>query len=103
MRKALIMLFMLVMSIAACAQQQEHKVAKGETLATIAAKYGLTEEQLKLANPHMKACYTGLKLVIPTKEELAAMEPPVDEEAEKIDDPEPDAFLLNDIIIVAGP
>lgn len=87
MRKTLILLFMLLVSITVCAQQKEHTVAKGETLAKIAAQYGLTEEQLKLANPHMKMCYTGLKLVIPTEEELAAMAPPVDEAAEKIADP----------------
>ena len=35
MRKTLILLFMLLVSITVCAQQKEHTVAKGETLAKI--------------------------------------------------------------------
>jgi len=78
---------MLFVSITLCAQEREHTVQKGETLAKIAAQYGLTEDQLRTANPQMKMCYAGLRLVIPSQEELANMPPPVDEAAEKIEDP----------------
>ena len=47
------------------AQQREHTVERGETLASIAKKYGLTEGQLKAANPNMTMCFAGVWLTIP--------------------------------------
>lgn len=63
--KHLLILLALWICQASFAQQREHTVARGETLASIAKKYGLTEEQLKAANPNMTMCFAGVRLVIP--------------------------------------
>ena len=47
------------------AQEKEHTVARGETMASIAKLYGLTEDQLKAANPNTSLCFAGMKLTIP--------------------------------------
>ena len=46
-------------------EEKEHTVARGETMASIAKLYGLSEEQLKAANPNATMCFAGMKLVIP--------------------------------------
>lgn len=43
----------------------QHVVMRGETFASIANKYGITEQQLKNANSAHSTCYVGLKLTIP--------------------------------------
>lgn len=43
----------------------QHTVMRGETFASVAKKYGITEAQLKDANPKHKTCYVGLKLTVP--------------------------------------
>lgn len=48
---------------------KQHIVQRGETFALIAKRYGLTEEEVKAANPNHSVCYTGLKLQIPVKVE----------------------------------
>ena len=47
--------------------QRRHIVQRGETFATVAKKYNLTESELAAANPTKKVCYAGLNLVIPEK------------------------------------
>ena len=47
------------------AQQTEHRIQRGETFASIAKKYAITEHELKEANPASSSCYVGRKLVIP--------------------------------------
>lgn len=47
------------------AEEKEHTVARGETFASIAKMYGLSEDQLKAANPNTSLCFAGMKLVIP--------------------------------------
>ncbi len=47
---------------------KEHIVQRGETFAVIAKRYGMTEEQIKAANPTRKTCYVGLKLSIPVNQ-----------------------------------
>lgn len=42
-----------------------HTVKRGESFALIAKRYGITEEQLKAANPNKTVCYVGLKLELP--------------------------------------
>ena len=63
--KHLLIILAMVFSQSVFAQQREHTVERGETLASIAAKYGLTEAQLKAANPNMTMCFAGVRLVIP--------------------------------------
>ena len=47
--------------------QRRHIVQRGETFATVAKRYNLTESELTAANPTNKECYAGLNLVIPEK------------------------------------
>ncbi|MBO6187189.1 MAG: LysM peptidoglycan-binding domain-containing protein [Prevotella sp.] len=59
-------LFLLIsFSVVTWAQQTEHKVQRGETFASIAKKYGVTEVELRKANANKKAAYVGVKLKIP--------------------------------------
>ena len=49
--------------------QAKHQVQRGETLASIAKQYGVTEQMIKDANPQMgDLFYVGLKLDIPKKQ-----------------------------------
>ena len=63
--KHLLIILAMTFSYTAFAQQREHTVERGETLASIAKKYYLTEEQLKAANPNLTTCFAGVRLVIP--------------------------------------
>ena len=65
MRRFVILLQFIFMSVGMFAQQREHVVQRGEDFATIARKYAITEQELMDANPSSKACYVGRKLVIP--------------------------------------
>ena len=66
MKQLIIILMMLVgISTTALAQSREHVVKIGEDFASIAQKYGVTEQELANANPKSKICYVGLKLIIP--------------------------------------
>lgn len=90
----LLIFFTVLVCQESLAQQREHTVARGETLASIAQKYGLTEAQLKAANPNMTMCFTGVRLVIPDPNAPAAVEEASDEPSDKTkgekdkDDPE---------------
>ena len=56
----------------------QHVVMRGETFASIANKYGITEQQLKNANSAHSTCHVGLKLTIPAakeKKSIAATSP----------------------------
>ena len=53
-----------------------HTVKRGESFALIAKRYGMTEEELKAANPDYPVCYMGLKLNIPEKYAKAAQSVP---------------------------
>lgn len=65
--KKLVITILLSLGIgaSALAQQTEHQVKRGETFASIAAKYGITEAALRKANADKKTAYAGLKLRIP--------------------------------------
>ena len=61
---------MFVVTNAVFAQdfQANHQVQRGETLSSIAKRYGVTEQMIKDANPQMgNLFYVGLKLNIPQK------------------------------------
>lgn len=47
------------------AQQMKHTVQRGETFASIARKYDISEQQLRDANPYNKNLYVGIRLLIP--------------------------------------
>ena len=56
------------MSMSVYAQSETlHTVKRGESFALIAKRYGMTEQELKAANPDYPVCYMGLKLTIPEK------------------------------------
>ena len=65
------------------AQQREHTVERGETLASIAKKYGVTEGQLKAANPNMTMCFTGVRLTIPDPNAPSTSEKDADDSSAK--------------------
>ena len=59
----MIALMSMTMSMA---QQITHTIRRGETLASIAQKYGITEAAIKQANPEASnMIYVGMKLIIP--------------------------------------
>lgn len=61
-------ILLLGMNMNVVAQSETlHTVKRGESFALIAKRYGMTEEELKAANPDYPVCYMGLKLNIPEK------------------------------------
>lgn len=63
--------------LAVCAQTSKtHTVQRGETFALVAKRYGLTEQELKNANPDEDVCYAGMKLTIPTQGSASAFSTP---------------------------
>lgn len=46
-------------------EAREHVVARGETFEIIAQRYGVSVDAIQDLNPHVKACYAGMKLHIP--------------------------------------
>lgn len=73
---AFLMMMMLGVSAPSLAQQAveeetnyiEHMIRRGEDFASIAQKYGITEQQLRDANPKYKNAYAGLKLRVPQQQ-----------------------------------
>ena len=55
----------LIFGTSALAQQVEHQVKRGETFASIAAKYSITEAALRKANADKKTAFAGTVLKIP--------------------------------------
>ncbi len=66
-RIAIALILVLYVNITSWAQQKVHVVMRGETFATIAKKYGISEAELRSANATMKIAHTGAKLKIPQK------------------------------------
>lgn len=79
MRRLLTLLFFAGLWLMAIAQQKEHIVKRGETLASVAQTYGLTEAELKAANPNLTVCFAGVKLKIPNKSTATPQIPAKDE------------------------
>ena len=85
--RILLLLVLMTVAMAVMAQEsKEHTVARGETMASIAQLYGLTEEQLKAANPNASMCFAGMKLVIPDPAAAAAQGKDGDDKGDKKDD-----------------
>lgn len=75
-QKILFAALLAVAPLAVCAQTAKtHTVQRGETFALVAKRYGLTEQELKTANPDEDICYAGLKLKIPAKAMPKVMAP----------------------------
>ncbi len=64
------------------AQKQQHTVRRGETYASIAQKYGITESQLKQANKS-KTIYVGQTITIPAAKKQATTTKPAAKATEK--------------------
>ncbi|MBQ6062666.1 MAG: SEL1-like repeat protein [Prevotella sp.] len=63
MKKSFITAIIMLWTMFVMAQSQKiHVVQRGETFASIASKYGMTESELRNANPNVKNCYSGTKL-----------------------------------------
>lgn len=66
--KQILLMLMLYFSVPCFSQTFEHVVDKGETFVSIAQKYGMTEKQLKEANPKYRGVFfVGMKLNIPER------------------------------------
>lgn len=72
LQRILLVLMLTVCPLMLSAQsKQMHTVQRGETFALVAQHYGVTEQELKNANPGEDICYAGLKLSIPAKSAIA--------------------------------
>jgi hypothetical protein len=87
MKKFISILFMLMLGVSMpCLAQstKEHVVQIGEDFASIAEKYGITEQQLKDLNPKNRGVfYVGMKLKVPNVQRTEPAAAPV--VASKID------------------
>ena len=65
-RALAIAMMLLVCATISMAQTKSHTVTRGETIESVAQKYGVTVDALKEANPSMGSMfYVGMKLIIP--------------------------------------
>ncbi len=67
-KKTILLLFLFVANITACMAQTviTHTIQRGETIESIAKKYGITVEELKKENPTLERMhYVGMSLKIP--------------------------------------
>lgn len=75
MKKLLSILFMLTLGVSLPCMAQDtkvHTVNIGEDFQSIAAKYGITEQQLKDLNPKNRGVfYVGMKLNVPASKPAA--------------------------------
>lgn len=69
MKKLFFSFALMLSSLSMSAQtSQSHTVQRGETIESVAKKYGISVSDLQQANPSTKAYfYAGMKLVIPSK------------------------------------
>ncbi|MDE6157662.1 MAG: LysM peptidoglycan-binding domain-containing protein [Muribaculaceae bacterium] len=67
----------LLGTLAAAAQtRQTHTVQRGESLESIAAKYGVSTQAIRDANPQMTAIFVGYKIIIPEAAPAQATDTP---------------------------
>ena len=65
MKRAVLLAILLTVLPAFYIHAETHIVGRGETISSIAQKYGVSEAEIRAANPRLKTCYAGLKLNIP--------------------------------------
>lgn len=69
MKKLLFVMLMCIVSITLYAQSKVHTVQRGETVASVAKKYGVSVDDLKKANPNINNYfYVGMTLTIPQRQ-----------------------------------
>lgn len=69
--------FALLGTLATAAQtRQTHTVQRGESLESIAAKYGVSTQAIRDANPQMTAIFVGYKIIIPEAAPARATDTP---------------------------
>ena len=106
MKRTIVILMMMILgvSVPSLAQQTvkeetnyiEHMITRGETFASIAKKYGITEQQLRDTNPKYKTAYAGLKLRVPQQQattQAPAPQPSQPQQAslsQQVSSPQPD-------------
>lgn len=66
--RTLFLIISLIASLTVFAQQKVHVVSRGETLASIASKYGCTVEAIQKVNPFLRKLYAGTEIKIPVVE-----------------------------------
>ena len=72
MKKLLFVMLMCIVSINLYAQTKVHIVQRGETVVSVAKRYGVSVDDLKKANPNVNNYfYAGMKLTIPAKKEIS--------------------------------
>lgn len=64
MKRKIVLLFVIVLSVTAMAQKS-HSVKQGETIESIAKQYNVTVDEIKKANPNAELFFPGLILNIP--------------------------------------
>ena len=74
-RAMVIAMMLMVCATISLAQTKSHTVTRGETLESIAQKYGVTTEAIQQANPNMGSMFfVGMKLNIPEPQMRPAIE-----------------------------
>ena len=74
LRALAIAMMLMICATISMAQTKSHTVTRGETIESIAQKYGVTVEAIKQANPNMGSMfYVGMKLNIPEVQEKPVM------------------------------
>ncbi len=64
--RIILFVMMFIVSITFSAQTKVHTVQRGETVASVAKKYGISVDELKNANPNVNNhFYIGMSLIIP--------------------------------------
>lgn len=67
MKRLFFVMLMCIVTITLSAQTKVHTVQRGETVASVAKKYGISVDELKKANPNVNNFfYIGMALTIPT-------------------------------------
>ena len=73
MKRYLIMLLLALVVIPMSAQRPtKYRVQRGETIASIARKFGMTEKELKRINEDLSYCYAGMIILVKDKRGAAA-------------------------------
>lgn len=93
MTKALLTI-LLSLSFIITKAQQEYSVKQGETVQSVAEKFGLSIEELQQLNPGVDMWFTGLVLNVPQKKKTETIPPP--ESAIELSSIKLDKIILRD-------
>lgn len=94
-RTLMFALMFLAINVFAQNYQTKHEVQRGETFASIASQYGISEKMLKQMNPLCDNCYVGLTLLIQQDRTSTIKDKPVENnEARMFMSPEHEEAIL---------